>query len=178
MNGAFPGGNLTSRDVLSVWAGLRPLIADSRGRPSDISRRHEIRMSQPGWLDVAGGKLTTYRLIAQQAVDRLVGHLKCPAAKCRTADEPLLSPAEVQDISGILPPPVGPQVVRHACEEEWAVHLDDVMLRRTGWHYYHAGAAGIASQAAGWMAEVFGWDASQQEAELKRYREATAFRAD
>ena len=176
MNGAFPGVNLTTGDILSAWAGLRPLIADSRGRPSDISRRHEIRMSQPGWLDVAGGKLTTYRLIAEQAVDQLVGYLKCPASPCRTAHEPLLAPEEVQGISGILPPPVGPDVVRHACQKEWAVHLDDVMLRRTGWHYYHADAADIAQKTAAWMAEVQGWDAARQGAELTRYREATAFR--
>jgi glycerol-3-phosphate dehydrogenase len=175
MNGAFPGVNLTTGDILSAWAGLRPLIADSRGRPSDISRRHEIRMSQPGWLDVAGGKLTTYRLIAEQAVDRLVRHLKCPASPCRTAAEPLLSPDEVQGISGIVPPPVGPDVVRHACQQEWALHLDDVMLRRTGWHYYHADAADIAQKTAAWMAEVQGWDATRQEAELTRYRDATAF---
>lgn len=176
MNEAFPGVNLVPNDIISTWAGLRPLIADRRGRPSDISRRHEICMSQPGWLDVAGGKLTTYRLIAQQAVDHLVHYLKCPAARCRTADEPLLTPVEVLGVSGILPPPVGPEAVRHACHKEWAVHLDDVMLRRTGWHYYHADAGAIARQAATWMAEVFGWNASRQDAELNRYRDTTAFR--
>ena len=174
LNGAFPGVRLTPSDILSAWAGLRPLIADSRGGPSDISRRHEIRMSEPGWLDVAGGKLTTYRLIAEQAIDQLVAHLKCTALRCHTADEPLLTPAEVEGISGILPPPVGPDVVRHACREEWAVHLDDVMVRRTGWHYYHSDAADIARQTAAWMAEVLGWDTSRQEAELARYRQVTA----
>jgi glycerol-3-phosphate dehydrogenase len=55
------------------------------------------------------------------------------------------------------------------CRQEWAVHLDDVMLRRTGWHYYHADAAAIARQVAGWMAEVCGWDPARQQAELQRY---------
>jgi glycerol-3-phosphate dehydrogenase len=76
--------------VISTWAGLRPLIASGRGGPSDISRAHEIRMAEPGWLDVAGGKLTTYRLIAQQAVDRLLQYLRRDRVHCRTADEPLL----------------------------------------------------------------------------------------
>jgi len=170
VNAAFPSAGLRPEDVLSAWAGLRPLLADRHGRPSDISRRHELRWAEPGWLDVAGGKLTTYRLIAQQAVDQIVGHLGRPFAACRTADEPLL-PASQTGHSGILPPEVGPEPVRRACQEEWAVHLDDVMLRRTGWHYYHRDAAGIARQAAGWMAELLGWDAERQQAELAAYGE-------
>ena len=53
-------------DILSSWAGLRPLVADPNGKPSDISRSHEIHNPQAGWWDVAGGKLTTYRLMAEQ----------------------------------------------------------------------------------------------------------------
>jgi glycerol-3-phosphate dehydrogenase len=56
VNQTFPEAKLTEADVISVWAGLRPLIADSKGRPSDISRSHEIRSSQPGWWDVGRGK--------------------------------------------------------------------------------------------------------------------------
>ena len=128
-------------------------------------------MSEPGWLDVAGGKLTTYRLIAQQAVDRLMAHLNRPAVRCRTADEPLLVPGESATAGGILPPPVGEEVVRHFCTHEWAMHVDDVMVRRSGWHYYHPDAVALAEQTAGWMAEALGWDRPRQEAELARYRE-------
>ena len=46
-------------------------MADPHGRPSDISRAHEIRSPEPGWWDVAGGKLTTYRLMGEQTVDQL-----------------------------------------------------------------------------------------------------------
>jgi glycerol-3-phosphate dehydrogenase len=169
VNASFPAAKLSTADVLSCWAGLRPLIADRRGRPSDISRRHVIQMAQLGWLDVAGGKLTTYRLIAEQAVDRLLRHLRQRAARCRTAEEPLRDAGGGCPYSGILPPVVGPEPVRYACRHEWAVHLDDVMLRRTSWHYYHRDAAAIARQAAGWMAEVLGWDAARQHAELERY---------
>ncbi len=170
-NDAFPSAGLGRQDVISHWAGLRPLLASRRGGPSDISRAHRIRMSEPGWLDVAGGKLTTYRLIAQQAVDRLLPYLKRPAVRCRTADEPLLVPGEPATAGGILPPPVSAEVVHHFCEHEWAMHLDDVMLRRSGWHYYHPDAVGLAEQTAGWMADTLGWDRSRQEAELARYRE-------
>ncbi|MFH1920779.1 MAG: glycerol-3-phosphate dehydrogenase/oxidase, partial [Planctomycetota bacterium] len=102
VNRGFPSAKLTEADVLSHWASLRPLIADESGGPSDISRAHQICMPRPGWLDVAGGKLTTYRLIAQQVVDRVTGHLGREAVPCRTAVEPLLEPETVRDLSGIL----------------------------------------------------------------------------
>ena len=54
------------------------------------------------------------------------------------------------------------------------MHLDDVMIRRTSWHYYHADAAKIAAEVAGWMAAALGWDAARQAAELKRYLTATS----
>lgn len=171
VNDAFPSAGLGPQDVISRWVGLRPLIAGRRGRPSDISRAHQIRMYEPGWLDVAGGKLTTYRLIAQQAVDRLLPHLPRPAARCRTAKEPLLTPSEAATGSGIVPPPVHADVVRHFCRHEWALHLSDVMLRRSGWHYYHPQAIEIAAQTAGWMADALGWDRARQQAELTQYAE-------
>ena len=65
----FPKANITADDIISNWSGLRPLVADPNGNPSDISRRHEIKMAQPGWWDITGGKLTTYRLMSEQAVD-------------------------------------------------------------------------------------------------------------
>ena len=175
VNSSFPAASLSEADVISTWAGLRPLIASKHGGPSDISRAHQIRMAGTaeggrGWLDVAGGKLTTYRLIAQQAVDRLVRYLRRKTLPCRTADEPLLPLEETQGVSGILPPPVTAQVVEHYCRNEWAVHLDDVMLRRTGWHYYLTDAGQVAQRVAGWMAEIFAWDQAQQEAELARYQ--------
>ena len=171
VNAAFPTAGLSPADVISTWAGLRPLIASKRGGPSDISRAHQIRLAEPGWLDVAGGKLTTYRLIAQQAVDRLLYELRRKAPPCRTAEEPLLPPEEVEGQSGILPPPLTAEVVERCCRHEWAVHLEDVMLRRTGWHYYRTDADQVARQVAGWMGEVFGWNPSREEAELNRYRQ-------
>jgi glycerol-3-phosphate dehydrogenase len=170
-NDAFPSAELTPQDVICRWAGLRPLIDNRRGGPSDISRAHQIRMGEPGWLDVSGGKLTTYRLIGEQAVDRIDGYLQRPTMRCRTADEPLLAPGEPTMGSGILPPPFGAEIVRHFCEQEWAVHLDDVMVRRSGWHYYHPHAVELAEQAAVWMGDALGWDRERQQAELARYAE-------
>jgi glycerol-3-phosphate dehydrogenase len=127
-------------------------------------------MPQPGWFDVAGGKLTTYRRIAQQVLDRIVRCQGLKAMPCRTAIEPLLEAGQAETTSsGILPPPVRADLVVDYCRRQWAVHLDDVMIRRTSWHYYHADAAKIAPQVAGWMAGELGWDAAQQAAEVERY---------
>lgn len=148
------------------------MIYTGRGGPSDISRAHEIRMPKPGWIDVAGGKLTTYRRIGEQVVDRLVCYLGRACPPCHTADEPLLGSEAVVGISGILPPEVSAQAVQHYCSREWAVHLDDIMLRRAGWHYYHRNAQEIARQVLGWMGEIYGWEAETQAAEMARYQQA------
>jgi len=170
-NGAFPALALGDSDVISTWAGLRPLIANPDGSPSDISRAHQIRSPQPGWWDVAGGKLTTYRLMAEQTVDRLVLYLGCPAAPCRTASEPLLPPAETA-FSGILPPPLSREAVAHFVHAEWAISLTDVMLRRSGWHYCRRDASEEARQVAGWMAELAGWPPGRTASEIDSFRRA------
>ena len=169
VNESFPAARLSPTDVISHWAGLRPLIDTGRGGPSDISRAHQIDMPHPRWFDVAGGKLTTYRRIAQQVVDRVGRYQSRKVARCRTATEPLLLPGDRPEFSGILPPPISREVVEHGCRREWAVHLDDMMIRRTSWHYYHADAAKIAAEVAGWMAALFGWDAIRQAEEVQRY---------
>jgi glycerol-3-phosphate dehydrogenase len=170
VNHYFPAAALTEGDVRASWAGLRPLIYTGRGGPSDISRAHQILMPQPGWLDVAGGKLTTYRLIAQQAVDRLLKHLGRKGLRCRTALRPLLEVKAVAGISSLVPPLPSPELVAQYCADQWAVHLDDVMIRRTSWHYYLDDAGQVADRVAEWMGAVFGWDAQRREAELTRYR--------
>jgi len=175
-NQFFPRTKLTITDVISAWAGLRPLLADPAGKPSDISRSHEIKLREPGWWDVTGGKLTTYRLMAEQAVDQIVKSLRKSNASpsftesCRTAEELLLSARETQNVSGILPPVFCRRVVEHYCANEWAVHLDDVMVRRTSWHSYHRDAALKAEHVAKWMGELLGWTDEQCAAELQRYR--------
>jgi glycerol-3-phosphate dehydrogenase len=162
-------------DVISTWAGLRPLIADPNGKPSDISRSHEIRSPEPGWWDVAGGKLTTYRLMAEQTVDQIVKRLRGlnelppEVTACRTAEEPLLPDADIAGVSGILPPEFTRRAVEHYCTNEWAVHLDDVMVRRTSWRYYHQDAAWKAERAAGWMAALLNWSDATRAGEIERY---------
>ena len=178
-NQFFPEANLTEGDVISGWAGLRPLVADPTGKPSDISRSHEIGHPEPGWWDVAGGKLTTYRLMAEQTVDGLVRELRRSGGwngesrLCSTAEEPLLTSGQDCLYSGVVPPAVTRAAVDHYCAHEWAVHLDDLMLRRSGWHYYRGVDEALAGQVAGWMGEALGWDPAQQAEEIARYRRVT-----
>jgi len=179
-NRFFPKVKLTGADVVSSWAGLRPLLADPNGRPSDISRSHKITNPEPGWWDVAGGKLTTYRLMAEETLDRIVksfrqsGELPLQISHCQTAAQALLPASETQNVSGILPPEFCRRVVEHACAQEWAVHLDDVMVRRTSWQHYHRDAAAKAETVARWMGEWFGWTGEDRAAELARYRSVVA----
>jgi glycerol-3-phosphate dehydrogenase len=173
INGAFPDVGLSPSDVISVWSGVRPLVASPSGKPSDISRRHEITMSNPAWWDVTGGKLTTYRAMAEETLDAIIDHLHIKAPACRTGATPLLDAGELAWGSGLLPPPVSAEVVRHYCREEWARNLDDVMIRRTSWRHYYRNHLDIAHEAAQWMADELAWDASQREAQLADYRALT-----
>lgn len=172
-NQFFPGARLSEADVISAWAGLRPLVADPNGKPSDVSRAHEIHNPEPGWWDVAGGKLTTYRLMGEQTVDQIVKWQKGNGPRCRTAQEPLLPAAETAGLSGITPPEFSRRAVEHYLAREWALHLDDVMVRRTSWHYYFSDAAAKARQVAEWMGELLGWSREELSAELERYARMT-----
>lgn len=175
VNDFFPAAGLAASDIVSTWAGLRPLLANPDGSPSDISRAHEIHQPEPGWFDVAGGKLTIYRLMAQQTGDRIVKWLhelyglNGKEMSSRTAEERLIEPAEAEGVSGVLPPPFGRSAVEHYCHQEWAIHLADVMVRRTSWHYYHTDAAQKAAAVADWMAELLGWSEPERAAELQAY---------
>jgi glycerol-3-phosphate dehydrogenase len=62
---------LTSTDIVGAYAGLRPLIAAKEGATADLSRRHSVYDIAPGIIGITGGKLTTYRRMAADAVDRL-----------------------------------------------------------------------------------------------------------
>lgn len=177
VNQAFPAAKLSTHDVLSTWAGIRPLVADRNGDPSDISRRHEVKMGQSGWWDVTGGKLTTYRLMAEETLNAIVPFLAVSAQPCKTAEIELLPKQEVAEVSGILPPAVSRKVVEHFCRQEWAVHLDDVMIRRTSWSYYFSDHLSRAEQVATWMGELLHWTDATRSAELARYRDLTTSRS-
>ncbi len=94
-NRMFASAPLTEEDVLSVYAGVRPLVADPQAMvpPSSVSREHRITLDPSGLLSVAGGKLTTHRRMSEEIVDRVVREL--PKARrsslrpCQTKERPL-----------------------------------------------------------------------------------------
>ena len=67
-NKTFPNAELSPDKVISTWAGLRPLIHEAADTASDVSREHQIYVRDEGVVLIAGGKLTTYRLMAKQTV--------------------------------------------------------------------------------------------------------------
>jgi glycerol-3-phosphate dehydrogenase len=68
-NHAFPTVKLTDADIISAYVGLRPLVAENASTESKISREHRIFLPESGLITIAGGKLTTYRVMAKQVVD-------------------------------------------------------------------------------------------------------------
>jgi glycerol-3-phosphate dehydrogenase len=165
VNEFFPRAKLSRNDVISSYAGVRPLIADAKGRPSEISRTHFIRQNAPGWWDVAGGKLTTYRLMAEQMIDDVASFLGGRFRECVTAETRLLE--EEAGVSGIVPPEPSRELIEHYCRHEWAQHLEDVMRRRTSWSLYRRDAKELSQLVAGWMAEILGWSEEAKTAELR-----------
>jgi glycerol-3-phosphate dehydrogenase len=82
---AISESKLTADDVIGSWAGLRPLLRTSRStRTSDLSRRHTVRVSPSGMVTVTGGKLTTYRRMAADAVDAVLDVAGEPKRPSRT----------------------------------------------------------------------------------------------
>ncbi len=80
---------LTGDDVLGSYAGLRPLL-EGTGRSADLSRRHAVLTAPNGVLTIVGGKLTTYRKMAQDAVDAAVAAAALTAGPSTTRDLPLV----------------------------------------------------------------------------------------
>jgi len=76
-NAFFPQARLSPHDVVATWAGLRPLLRPARDvAPSEASREHRVIESPSGLLTIAGGKLTTYRVMARDIVDRVATRLR------------------------------------------------------------------------------------------------------
>ncbi len=76
--------------VVGVYAGLRPLLAGESESTSKLSREHAVSQSVSGLITVAGGKYTTYRVMAQDAVDAVLEEGQFPAVACTTDTIPLV----------------------------------------------------------------------------------------
>ena len=205
---------LTREDVEGVYAGLRPLLAGESELTSKLSREHLVTHAVPGLVVVAGGKWTTYRVMAKDAIDAAVSALDGRIAESTTQDIALLGAEgyqaawnkrgkiakafdihrvrvehllnrygvltdEILDLLKARPELVEPlpgaddyieAEVVYAATHEGALHLDDVLARRTrisieAWDRGVSAAPVVATL----MAEVLGWDAERTDREVQTY---------
>ncbi|HTF54498.1 MAG TPA: glycerol-3-phosphate dehydrogenase/oxidase [Pseudonocardia sp.] len=205
---------LTHDDIEGVYAGLRPLLAGESEQTSKLSREHAVARVAPGLVAIAGGKYTTYRVMAADAVDAAAVDIPRRVAPSITDQVPLLGadgyfalvnqaeqigaryglhPHRVTHLLNrygsllhhvlaladgrkelLAPIPGSPDYLQvevvYAATHEGALHLDDVLTRRTriSIEYPHRGVAS-AKQVADLMGEVLGWDADTVDREVDIY---------
>jgi glycerol-3-phosphate dehydrogenase len=205
---------LTHADIEGVYAGLRPLLAGESEETSALSREHAVARVVPGLISIAGGKYTTYRVMAADAVDAGAEDLLKRVAPSCTDRVPLLGadgyfamqnqvealaaeyslhPYRVRHVldrygsmigevlqPGLTDPellktvPGAPDYlmaeIRYAATHEGALHLEDVLTRRTriSIEYPHRGVDS-ARPVAELIGDVLGWDAEQRTREVRNY---------
>ncbi|HUR78502.1 MAG TPA: glycerol-3-phosphate dehydrogenase/oxidase [Acidimicrobiales bacterium] len=174
---------LTEADVLGTWAGLRPLIADAKStRTADLSRRHSVTTSPAGVITVTGGKLTTYRAMAEDTVDVVVKALGAGKRRCKTKRLRLLDDrGEVDRLAGSDPSLAEPLVAGleyrradavYAARQEMVVTLADVLSRRTRALILGRDAAvAAAREVAELIAPQLGWSSDDVEAQVAAFSE-------
>lgn len=214
---------LTREDVEGVFAGLRPLLSGESEETSKLSREHIVAHTVPGLVVVAGGKWTTYRIMAKDAIDEAAAALDGTIAPCVTEHISLLGAEGYQaawnkrrkiarafgvhtvriehllnrygvmtdelldlimarpELQEPLPGAddyIGAEVV-YAATHEGALHIEDVLARRTrisieAWDRGVAAAPVVAAL----MAKELGWDAKRTQWEIDHYvRRVAAERA-
>ena len=197
---------ITADDVTATWAGLRSLVkrADAE-RTADLSRRHSVAVSDHGVVTVTGGKLTTYREMAQDAIDAACARLGVDAV-CRTRRLRLLGAggaaagidahlggrfgsvaSAVQGLAEGDPTLASPLVpglpyrraeAVHAVRHEMARTIDDVLARRTRARLLDRGACvAAAGEVAALMARELGWDDAEIDRQVATFTEACAAEA-
>ena len=169
-------------EVCGVYAGLRPLVAAAGSAATTrLSRQHRLFHPLPGLTAIAGGKYTTYRVMARDAVDAAARDLGGTVAPSRTADVPLVvrGDDEVRALAAADPalaapiPGAGHHVMAaavHACTHQGALDLDDILARRMRVAIEvpdrgRAAAAAVAPAVAG----VLGWSDARAAEEVARY---------
>lgn len=205
---------LTHDDVEGVYAGLRPLLSGESDATSTLSREHAVATTAPGLVTVAGGKYTTYRVMAQDAVDLAARSLPGRVPDSVTDRTPLLGAmgyfalrnrrhelaatsglhvgriehllgrygslteellAMVADDRTLGEPITGAEdhlrvEAVYAASHEGALHLDDVLTRRTriSIETFDRGV-GAAPEVARLMGGVLGWDDERITREVGHY---------
>jgi glycerol-3-phosphate dehydrogenase len=167
------------KDVKAVFAGLRPLVSvPNQHQTSVLSRDHTLMVSASGLVSITGGKWTTYRKMAEDAVNKAVSVAGLPETACMTRQLPLGKPAKknrwiqeqiVQEQgAGKQLVPGLPYTVAdwlYAIQFEMAMTVEDLLARRTRILFLDAKAAiDLAPRAAEILAQAHNWtDAYRQE---------------
>jgi glycerol-3-phosphate dehydrogenase len=167
----------TRADILSVFAGIRPLVkSDGASNTAALSRGHVIRIENSGMITVCGGKWTTYRHMAEDCVNQAATLAHLPDRSCTTANlkifEPPKSPA-----SALLHPalPYTEADVLRAVRDEMARTVEDVLARRTRALFQNARAAmEMAERAAELMAPELGRDTEWIDKQVESFAEIAA----
>ena len=174
-------------DVLSCFAGLRPLVGTADGgKTSRISRDYHLAIAASGLITLAGGKWTTYRAMGETAVDQAerVGHLKNQPS--RTRDLKLFDQAENEvreiinrtpDLGKALHPdyPWNEAHVIHAVRNQFANQVEDVLSRRLRALPLNVQAAtAMAPRVAELMADELGRDDNWQTEQVAAFRKLAA----
>lgn len=172
---AFPQHKLGREHVLSTQAGVRPIIASGTGKDPSKERRDHLVWKAPGRINVSGGKLTTFRVIALDAL-LAAGVLDNKEYQRLYRKRQLLQhriswPAGLGNIANT---DVSAETVatwwRWAIRHEQVVHLDDLLLRRT--HVGNVCADGgqaLLKQHKNWLMQELGWGEQQWQNEVARY---------
>ena len=209
LNKALDGGTsrtITRDDVVGTWAGLRPLVVasdgqDVKGRTADLSRRHKVITSDSGMVTITGGKLTTYRKMAEHTVDAVLASLQMSAKRCATkrltlhgatsrnrhdhlvsrfgTQAPAIRELIKADASLGAPLIAGLPYLRaeavYCARNELVVTLEDVLSRRVrGLLYDRHATAGAARDVARLIAPDLGWDDTRIDDEVKRFADVCA----
>ena len=159
----------TRADVLSSFAGLRPLVKGGAGPTSALSRDHVIAVSPSGLVTITGGKWTTARKMAEDVVNRAAALAGLPAAPCRTAA--LFVPVALPATTGAPDDAFVFAAARHTM----ARTVEDVLARRSRLLFLNARAAAEAApRVAALLAPVLGRDAAWQAAQVGSFRALAA----
>ena len=196
VNQAFGVEPIRDEDILATWSGLRPVLWAEGKKPSEISRRHEIMEGPGGMLTVAGGKLTSYRSMAERVVDRCEERLGRKPSPAATAVEPLPGgdfsdtfealQARVQamgltaeaaervtrlygsEVFAVFAEEKGVAAeVRQAVQNEGALTLEDYWFRRSGRARFNMDEGDSALEtAAEFMGHWLGWTAEEKQRQI------------
>ncbi|HJP85574.1 MAG TPA: glycerol-3-phosphate dehydrogenase/oxidase [Gemmatimonadaceae bacterium] len=181
-NSYFPSARLTRGDVVSAWAGIRPLIASSSNDPTSASREHSIAKDESGVISVTGGKLTTYRSMAAEVVDRVQEALGQRPRSAPTDEVVLAGGDRAREVARIARQ--SPQLAHslsdslsytgadlvYAVSHEMAKTLSDLLIRRTHVAFETRDhGQSVAPRAADIVAPLLGWDEATKRARISEY---------